>query len=422
MADTSFAGWYQINEKEPSFNETDNAQENEPLKNIQRWGWMYKPFNEEESFEDSSFSDESEDYFRDSEKGKALEQVLWEEYKDVYDAIVFEYTQTGEYPEIISTIKNVVLEQWEELGLIFENKEDQKKLIDALVSAYIWENVDADEITPNIDFGYDVDIETMKESPQIPILNRFVDRGYLDKQDIASVAESLFVDVSLRDALNIIKVEPQRKEEMIHLIESVDDAEQNKINFQEDFPSNNWEKFDLKNDLVSEIIAENYVRIPYNWEGADKKLDLSTAIEVSANKILNNFPSIDRSVDSFKEAINKIHSTSSVDQYEWLKSLFNQSTAEKWKGTLTKNQNKRFAEQKVKKIEEAEKRFQDIKILLDKARKNWNEKKIGQQKKEGEDLKQELIKDEVSEWEIIGGSKEIDVLAQLDSILKEETV
>gem|GEM_PF-2924602 len=37
---------------------------------------MYKPFNEEESFEDSSFSDESEDYFRDSEKGKALEQVL----------------------------------------------------------------------------------------------------------------------------------------------------------------------------------------------------------------------------------------------------------------------------------------------------------------------------------------------------------
>jgi hypothetical protein len=422
MADTSFAGWYQINEKEPSFNETDNAQENEPLKNIQRWGWMYKPFNEEESFEDSSFSDESEDYFRDSEKGKALEQVLWEEYKDVYDAIVFEYTQTGEYPEIISTIKNVVWEQWEELGLIFENKEDQKKLIDALVSAYIWENVDADEITPNIDFGYDVDIETMKESPQIPILNRFVDRGYLDKQDIASVAESLFVDVSLRDALNIIKVEPQRKEEMIHLIESVDDAEQNKINFQEDFPSNNWEKFDLKNDLVSEIIAENYVRIPYNWEGADKKLDLSTAIEVSANKILNNFPSIDRSVDSFKEAINKIHSTSSVDQYEWLKSLFNQSTAEKWKGTLTKNQNKRFAEQKVKKIEEAEKRFQDIKFLLDKARKNWNEKKIGQQKKEGEDLKQELIKDEVSEWEIIGGSKEIDVLAQLDSILKEETV
>ena len=417
MTDPTFVGWYQINEKEPSyFNEVDN---NEKTWEINVWTPMYWAFNEEEhlaSKKNESTDDiqESEEYFRSTEQWKALEASLWLENKDIFNEIVSKYSTWDDYLEPIDAIKEVILEKEKKGELIFENEQERKKLVDTLVSAYLWENVDSDLLESRSDFGIDVSPEQVKYSPVVPILERIV-------PEIAPhISEALLLEVPLNQALEDNIEDSEMRAELKGLLESIDNTEENVSNFEADF-AEEWKILDPECDDVIKIIAESYIKFPDKNGENNRDLDLSTAIRVAANKMIEKSSGISKTSDGYKKAIKNIESDNSAKQLEGLRFLFKETTADKGKGKLTKDQNKRFSDQKARKTEEAEKRIEDIKNLLKKARKNWNEKKVNEQKQEAKALQQELVHDDSSEWEVMSGWKE-DVLAQLDSILKEETI
>jgi environmental stress-induced protein Ves len=90
---------------------------------------------------------------------------------------------------------------------------------------------------------------------------------------------------------------------------------------------------DIENDEVARIIAENYLKVPDESGQFDVNKDFSTAAKVAANKMLSQFPSIDRTTESFKNAMNVLndpkHEHDHIKEYKAIKFLFEKISSEK---------------------------------------------------------------------------------------------
>jgi hypothetical protein len=76
------------------------------------------------------------------------------------------------------------------------------------------------------------------------------------------------------------------------------------------------------------MVAQSYVRIPDANGEYNKNLDLSTAIQISAGKLLEQ-SHIDKTTESYKKAMKDIFHSKSDVQIQGLRDLFKITTAEK---------------------------------------------------------------------------------------------
>lgn len=354
---------------------------------------------------------------------KILKEVLWEKNKDIFDAISLKY---GETLNVYESIKSVITEQWWDLWLVFEKESDRDKLIDALISVAFWEEIFVSTIPERSEIWSledTPDISVLKENPSYPIIERFREEGYLTQENENDVISNMSMGIEMSDILKPLSLSPDTQHLVHQAMESLHNPEQNKKNFENDINEIADKKVDLE-DTITSLVAENYVRIPnIQWEITMNPeridADLSLAFRISANKILENSAGIDRTTETFRTAMQYIQGNDHKEQYKWLQMLFNQSSADKWKWKLKKEQNIRFAQQKKKKNLVLQEKFESIQALLDKARKYGDQKKIAEQRENMKVLQNDASKQEhLSGWEVLDGGQN-DILAQIDTKSKD---
>jgi len=87
-------------------------------------------------------------------------------------------------------------------------------------------------------------------------------------------------------------------------------------------------KFDSE---VLNLVWKNYLKIPETEDKIDVKSDVSTAIEITKNKILKEVKNIPKDSQTYLTSIQNISSGNLKKQIEWINSLYILSYSSEWK-------------------------------------------------------------------------------------------
>ena len=334
MSQNIFAGWPEIREKEPEFNEIwNNSNKNELLNIKPGWG-LYKPFDIQEKSTWES-TGEINDWEFIQEKG------IWETNQESIS-----WTETKEQLNKKDFKNNIYYPNFERLfetqKISFETFENlTQKLID-------WKN----------DFSKIDDVD--KEELEI-ILN------IVETLDTAQENDSIWnMEEFLSDNSDISK-KIEKKEYSL---------------FEEELYNKIW---------------KNYIKIDtWNIE-ADKKENLSTAIKTTSNEIITNYKNVQKQSVTYQKAIIDIASNNIQRQFEWLHSLYLLAVTNEWASWSKMEKSKKMLTEAIKNkkdsiIKQAIELNNQIKI----AKEEKNEIKLKDLLLEKQNLIDESI--EIEDW------------------------
>ena len=202
-------------------------------------------------------------------------------------------------------------------------------------------------------------------------------------------------------------IPPKWEGQNSYLVKKIDsiDVEANKKDFLKDFNEFSWETIDLNCDNILSIIAENYIKIPDSKWDFNKNADFSTAVKLSAMKILEKSPGINRDSEGYKKVIERINSWCHEDEYKWLSYLFHEWGTENWKRVLKSNGMKKITKQENDKKVSLTERFEELQRRFQKARKENNIVLLKDILVEAKELWEESVND----WDVFVAS-DLDVM------------
>lgn len=175
---------------------------------------------------------------------------------------------------------------------------------------------------------------SMFEDENFPIIERLVKSWKIKRSSYDQVLESYskswilsYEGVSDSQDRDII-------EDSINAI-SWKDKSKNREDFFSDFPSakrevDSWD-MDTNDEILTKLIANNYVKIETDNKEQDKKENYSVAVRTIANKIISKSSNLKKDSEAYKKAIKDINSKDNKVQFLWLKSLYLLSWSFEWR-------------------------------------------------------------------------------------------
>ena len=242
-----------------------------------------------------------------------------------------------------STLNKIADSEWEKIWSISENVTDVNESVEKETT--IEEKNDA-----------------IKWNIYLPTIDLLFQNELITHLELNLLVEYLFVNKDSQEPLDLSKVEWLENNNVItEYIAKVNDADRcdtendNAKDFMIDFDEYNIEnnKFEWLEEAVFWIIWRNYIKIE-SWSlNSDQSKDASfiSAIETSANKINGVENTVNKSSQTYINAIRNIYSWNIDSAIDWLTSLYtlifsnvwiNWTAMEKWKKALTKTLEKRL--------------------------------------------------------------------------------
>ena len=243
-----------------------------------------------------------------------------------------------------------------------------------------WENNEVHKVESN---SWDIEWREINyilfEHISYPILKRYEENWRISINQLEKILNNLKEDNNIEKALSVIENSELRLE-IINLINKIDNnnIEDNKKDFLEDFNEIAWEKVNLDIDNTLNIIAENYIKISDGKWWFDINEDFSTAVKISAIKILKVSTNINRDTQAFRTAMERVNSWNHVDEYLWIRYLLKESSIWTWKRVQKKDQRIKIKTEERERAFSLSEQFEKIKGRFKKAKEeeNYTELKV----------------------------------------------
>lgn len=178
------------------------------------------------------------------------------------------------------------------------------------------------------------------KSPAFPVLTRLLNEWLISHVDFEEIKE-YYIENKNFTWINL-KDHPQTVQKHLDSVfnNGPENQKKNIAHFFEDFPE--WSEEDMQYRPALRMIAENYISITGKNSSKNIQLDYFTAVEVSANLVLEKYQNIDTLSVKYEEAMKFVKNWKDLaERYQGLKMLIELAWEHEWQFASLEKQNQR---------------------------------------------------------------------------------